>query len=83
MYHEMYEEFKLHEFEGVVKKFGYTHTRNNLIMSFRKYIPEYIPKNVTDGRIENDLKDTYSNSIAFKAVGRGLKSRRSLQNLGP
>ena len=44
LYHEMYEEFKLHEFEGVVKKFGYTHTRNNLIMSFRKYIPEYIPK---------------------------------------
>ena len=30
----------------------------------------------------DDLKDTYSNSIAFKAVGRGLKSRRSLQKLG-
>ena len=41
--YEMYEEFKLHEFEGVVKKFGYSKTRNNLIMSFKCYIPEYIP----------------------------------------
>ena len=40
----MYEEFKLHEFEGVVKKFNYTKTRNNLIMAFKVYISEYVPK---------------------------------------
>ena len=39
----MYEEFKLNEFEGVVQKFNYKHTRNNLIMAFKKYIPEYVP----------------------------------------
>lgn len=44
LYHEMYEEFKLHEFEGVVKKFGYTKTRNNLIMIFKACIPEYVPQ---------------------------------------
>ncbi len=44
LYREMFEEFKLHEFAGVVKKFGYTKTRNNLIMIFKAYIPEYIPK---------------------------------------
>lgn len=40
----LYEEFIENEFEGVVKKFNYKHTRNNLIMAFKKYIPEYIPK---------------------------------------
>lgn len=40
----MFEEFKKNEFEGVVKKFGYKHTRNNLIMAFKANIPEYIPK---------------------------------------
>ena len=39
----MFEEFKKNEFEGVVKKFGYKHTRNNLIMAFKANIPEYVP----------------------------------------
>ena len=39
----MFEEFKKNEFDGVVKKFGYTHTRNNLIMAFKANIPEYVP----------------------------------------
>ena len=39
----MYEEFKKNEFAGVVEKFNYKHTRNNLIMAFKDYIPEYIP----------------------------------------
>ena len=39
----MYEEFKKNEFTGVVKKFAYAHTRNNLIMAFKKHIPEYVP----------------------------------------
>lgn len=39
----MYEEFKKNEFAGVVEKFNYKYTRNNLIMAFKKYIPEYIP----------------------------------------
>ena len=30
-------------FEGVVKKFNYKYTRNNLIMGFKAYIPEYVP----------------------------------------
>jgi len=41
--HDMFEEFKKNEFEGVVKKFGYKHTRNNLIMMFKAKIPEYVP----------------------------------------
>ena len=41
---EMFLEFKKNEFEGVVKKFGYNHTRNALIMMFKKYIPEYVPQ---------------------------------------
>lgn len=44
LYREMYEEFKINEFEGVVKKFGYTKTRNNLIMNFKACIPEYVPQ---------------------------------------
>lgn len=40
----MFEEFKKNEFDGVVKKFGYTHTRNNLIMAFKANIPEYVPQ---------------------------------------
>ena len=40
----MYEEFKKNEFEGVVKKFGYMHTRNNLIMAFKANMPEYVPQ---------------------------------------
>ena len=39
----MYEEFKKNEFAGVVEKFNYKYTRNNLIMAFKEYIPEYIP----------------------------------------
>ena len=39
----MFEEFKKNEFDGVVKKFGYKHTRNNLIMAFKANIPEYVP----------------------------------------
>jgi len=39
----MFEEFNKNGFEGVVTKFGYTHTRNNLIMAFKTNIPEYIP----------------------------------------
>ena len=41
---EMFLEFKKNEFGGVVKKFGYNHTRNALIMMFKKYIPEYVPQ---------------------------------------
>lgn len=41
--HDMYEEFKKNEFAGVVEKFNYKYTRNNLIMAFKEYIPEYIP----------------------------------------
>lgn len=41
---EMFIEFKKNEFEGVVRKFGYNHTRNALIMMFKKYIPEYVPQ---------------------------------------
>ena len=41
---EMFLEFKKNEFEGVVKKFGYSHTRNALIMMFKKYIPAYVPQ---------------------------------------
>ena len=41
---EEFEEFKKNEFDGVVKKFGYTHTRNNLIMAFKANIPEYVPQ---------------------------------------
>ena len=40
----LYEEFLKNEFEGVVKKFNYKNTRNNLIMAFKAYIPEYIPQ---------------------------------------
>lgn len=40
----LYEEFLKNEFEGVVKKFNYKHTRNNLIMAFKRYIPEYVPQ---------------------------------------
>ena len=35
---DMYDEFVKNEFDGVVKKFGYCKTRNNLIMLFKKYI---------------------------------------------
>ena len=41
--YEMFEEFKKNEFAGVVEKFNYQHTRNNLIIAFKKYIPEYVP----------------------------------------
>lgn len=40
----MYEEFKINGFEGVVKKFNYKYTRNNLIMAFKANIPEYVPQ---------------------------------------
>lgn len=43
LYREMYKEFKENDFIGVVKKFGYTKTRNNLVMTFKSLIPEYIP----------------------------------------
>lgn len=43
VFHEMFEEFKKSEFAGVVKKFKYPYTRNNLIMMFRRYVPEYVP----------------------------------------
>ena len=36
--YEMYKEFIVNEFDGVVKKFNYKHTRNNLIMSFKMHI---------------------------------------------
>ena len=42
--HEMFEEFKKTEFAGVVKKFVYPYTRNNLIMMFKKHVPEYVPQ---------------------------------------
>lgn len=44
MLYEMFEEFKKNEFAGVVEKFGYAYTRNNLIMMFKRYIPEYVPR---------------------------------------
>jgi len=52
----MFEEFKKNEFEGVVKKFGYKHTRNNLIMAFKANIPEYIPKICNRWKNQNNLK---------------------------
>lgn len=39
----MFEEFKLNGFEGVVSKFDYKFTRNNLIMNFKTNISEYVP----------------------------------------
>jgi hypothetical protein len=44
LYREMFEEFKINEFEGVVKKFNYTKTRNNLLILFKKYFSDYKPK---------------------------------------
>ena len=39
----MFNEFQKNEFDGVVEKFAYKNTRNNLIMAFKKHIPEYVP----------------------------------------
>lgn len=41
---DMFEEFKLNGFEGVVSKFDYKFTRNNLIMNFKTNISEYVPQ---------------------------------------
>lgn len=41
--YEYFDEYQKTGFDGVVKKFNYQYTRNNLIMSFKKYISEYIP----------------------------------------
>lgn len=42
--YDMFKEFNKNGFEGVVTKFGYRHTRNNLIMAFKANIPEYVPQ---------------------------------------
>ena len=41
---DMFLEFEKNEYEGVVRKFNYKRTRNALIIMFKKYIPEYVPK---------------------------------------
>lgn len=34
-------------FQSVVQKFNYKYSRNNLVMQFKKYIPEYVPNKHT------------------------------------
>lgn len=60
--HDMYEEFKKNEFAGVVEKFNYKYTRNNLIMAFKKYISEYIPAKC------NRWKNRKKNKFKFAVV---------------
>ncbi len=53
--YEMYKEFIVNEFDGVVKKFDYKYTRNNLIMAFKAHIPEYVPQKCNRWKNRNKI----------------------------
>lgn len=40
-YRKLFEEYKINGFKGVLEKFNYKYTSQNLINQFKKYIPEY------------------------------------------
>lgn len=40
-YRELFEEYKINGFKGVLEKFDYKYTRQNLIGQFKRYIPEF------------------------------------------